>query len=137
MFINCFEFPKFRYCYFTYYMGLYKMHRRTIRFGWLLRRINGKLHDNSLNLNCFRLHSFIIFYHASIPINRCSLPFSPIVLCCSSRYVTFVCMVGALVGRSTAALRVAASIPAWKKYLYDLHFVLLDLAVCVCEFKYL
>ena len=42
--------------------------------------------------------------------------------------------VGAMVERSTAALRLASSISIRNKYLYDLHLVVSDLAVC--EGKY-
>ena len=42
--------------------------------------------------------------------------------------------VGALVERSSAALRVAGSIPTRNKYLYDLQIVVPGLADCVCGF---
>ena len=43
--------------------------------------------------------------------------------------------VGVVVERSTAALRVAGSIPTRSKYLYGLQIVVPDLAVCVCVFS--
>ena len=42
--------------------------------------------------------------------------------------------VSALAERSTAALRVAGSIPARNKYVYDLQVDVPGLAVCVCDF---
>ena len=42
---------------------------------------------------------------------------------------------GAMVDCSTAAVRVADSIPVRDKYLHGLHLVVPGLAVCVCEFK--
>ena len=44
-------------------------------------------------------------------------------------------MVGAMAKRSAAVLRVTISIPAWNKYVYNLHLVVPDLAVCLCDFK--
>ena len=44
-------------------------------------------------------------------------------------------MVGAVAERLTAALCIADSIPIQNKYLYDLHFVVPGLTVCVCEFN--
>ena len=43
--------------------------------------------------------------------------------------------VGSVVECSSVALRVAGSIPARNKYLFDLNLVVAGLAVCVCEFK--
>ena len=44
-------------------------------------------------------------------------------------------MVGAVLARSTTALRVAGLIPTQNKYLYDLHLVVPGLAIYVCELK--
>ena len=44
-------------------------------------------------------------------------------------------MVGTIVERLIAALRIAGSIPTRKKYLYGLQVVVLDQAVCVCNFS--
>ena len=41
--------------------------------------------------------------------------------------------VGAVVKLSTAALRVAGSIPAWNQCFYNLQVVVPGLAVCVCN----
>ena len=43
-------------------------------------------------------------------------------------------MITAVVVRPSAALRVASSIPAWNKYLYDLHVLVPGVVVCICDF---
>ena len=44
-------------------------------------------------------------------------------------------VLGALADRSTALLCVVGLTPVWNNYLYDLHLIVPDRAVCVCQFK--